>query len=142
MSVQGATPCPPLTLDSCWDLLARFATVPDPRRPRGIRHQVQTILAAAAAAVACGARSFAAIGEWAADAPQWVLEVLEARQSHGRWVAPHESTLRRTIQSFDAERLDAVISGWLAAQPAAAEAGPPTRGRGRGRQDGARGVAV
>lgn len=118
LSVQSVTPCPPLTEQSCTDLLARFAAVPDPRRPRGIRHQVQTILAIAAAAVVGGARSFAAIGEWATDAPQWVLAVLGARQDHmhGHLVAPHEATLRRTIQAFDAELLDAVISAWLAEQ--------------------------
>ncbi|MGH3448618.1 MAG: ISAs1 family transposase [Nocardioidaceae bacterium] len=112
-----------MTEDACRDLLARFAAVPDPRRPRGIRHQVQTILAVAAVAVVCGARSFAAIGEWAADAPQWVLSVLGARRHRlrGVLVAPHEATLRRTIQSFDAELLDGVISAWLAAQA------PPSR---------------
>lgn len=139
MSAQSVTPCPPLTEQSCTDLLARFAAVPDPRRPRGIRHQVQTILAIAAAAVVGGARSFAAIGEWATDAPQWVLAVLGARQDHmhGHLVAPHEATLRRTIQAFDAELLDAVISGWLAEQcatgsratlPAVAADGKTVRG--------------
>ena len=66
----------------------------------------------------CGERSFTAVGEWAADAPQWVLAVLGARRhrQHGGLVAPHEATLRRTIQAFDAELLDAVISAWLAAR--------------------------
>jgi hypothetical protein len=99
LSVQSVLPCPSLTEDSCRDLLARFAGVPDPRRARGIRHQAPTILAVAAAAVLCGARSFAAIGEWAADAPQWVLQVLGARRSwlRGCLITPHEATLRRTI---------------------------------------------
>lgn len=129
MSAQSATSCPPLTEERCRELLDRFAAVPDPRRARGVRHQVQTILAISATAVVCGARSFAAIGEWAADAPQWVLAVLGARRHdrHGALIAPHESTLRRTIQSFDADLLDAVINGWLAAQAPvpAAEAGLP-----------------
>ena len=118
MPAQSVMSCTPLTEQSCRDLLARFAEVPDPRRPRGIRHQVPTILSIAAAAVVCGARSFTAVGEWAADAPQWVLAVLGARRhrQHGGLVAPHEATLRRTIQAFDAELLDAVISAWLAAR--------------------------
>ena len=89
MPVQCAMPCPTLTEASFQDLLARFAAVRDPRHPRGIRHQVQTILAISAVAVVCGARSFAAVGEWAADAPQWVLEVVGARRHgvHGRFVA-------------------------------------------------------
>lgn len=118
MPVQCAMPCPPLTEDTCQDLLARFAAVHDPRHRRGIRHTVQVILAIAAVAVICGARSFAAIGEWARDAPQRVLEVVGARwhRLRGRFVAPHEATLRRTIQAFDAELLDAVICGWIAEQ--------------------------
>jgi len=118
LPVQCAMPCPPLTEDSFQDLLARFAAVRDPRHPRGIRHHVQAILAIAAVAVICGARSFAAIGEWAGDAPQWVLEVVGARwhQLQCRFVAPHEATLRRTIQAFDAELIDAVICGWIAQQ--------------------------
>src|ERR1035437_5875861 len=118
-------PCPSLTEDSFQDLLARFAAVHDPRHPRGIRHTVQVILAIAAVAVICGARSFAAIGEWACDAPQWVLEVVGARwhRLRGRFVAPHEATLRRTIQAFDAELLDAVICGWIAQQAGSKPAG-------------------
>jgi predicted transposase YbfD/YdcC len=127
LSAQSATPCPQLTEGSCQQLLARFAAVPDPRCARGIRHQVQTILAIAAAAVVCGARSFAAIGEWAADAPPWVLAALGARQHalRGVLIAPHEATLRRTIQAFDAELLDTVVSQWLAQQapPPAVDAG-------------------
>src|SRR5674476_301055 len=124
LSAQSVTPCPPLTERSCTDLLARFAAVPDPRRPRGIRHQVQTILAIAAAAVVGGARSFAAIGEWAADAPQWVLAVLGARQDHmhGHLVAPHEATLRRTPGSFAAVSPRAGQPGGRACGPG----GPPT----------------
>ncbi|MFF4598154.1 hypothetical protein [Amycolatopsis sp. NPDC001319] len=38
-----------------------------------------SILALAAVAVVAGARSFAAIGEWAADAPQHVLALLDTR---------------------------------------------------------------
>ena len=118
MPVQCAMPCPPLTDDSFQDLLARFAAVRDPRHPRGIRHSVQVILAIAAVAVICGARSFVAIGEWASDAPQWVLELVGARwhRLRGRFVAPHEATLRRTIQAFDAELLDGVICAWIAQQ--------------------------
>ena len=118
MPVQCAMPCPPLTDDSFQDLLARFAAVRDPRHPRGIRHSVQVILAIAAVTVICGARSFVAIGEWASDAPQWVLELVGARwhRLRGRFVAPHEATLRRTIQAFDAELLDGVICAWIAQQ--------------------------
>src|SRR4029453_11376495 len=49
-------------------LLTYLAAVPDPRAVRGRRHPLVAILAMAAAAVLAGARSIAAIAEWAAHA--------------------------------------------------------------------------
>jgi hypothetical protein len=61
--------------------LAEFlAWVPDRRRPRGRRHRLVTILLLTCAAVAAGSKSLAAIAEWAARAPQWVLEAAGARR--------------------------------------------------------------
>lgn len=48
-------------------LLDLLATVPDPRDPRGVRYRLSGMLAVAVTAVLAGARSFTAIGEWAAD---------------------------------------------------------------------------
>lgn len=48
-------------------VLAALGSVPDPRHWRGIRHPVAGILVIAVCAVASGARSFAAMAEWAAD---------------------------------------------------------------------------
>ncbi|WP_447002863.1 ISAs1 family transposase [Saccharothrix isguenensis] len=49
------------------DLRVFLDRVPDPRRRRGVRHSLTSILSVAAAAVAAGARSFAAIGAWSAS---------------------------------------------------------------------------
>lgn len=43
-------------------------SVPDPRKKRGVRHRFAAILFVSVCAVVSGARSFAAIAEWAADA--------------------------------------------------------------------------
>jgi DDE_Tnp_1-associated len=59
-------------------LLACLAAIPDPRARAGRRHPLVAILALAAAVVLAGAGSFAAIAEWAADAPQPVQAALGA----------------------------------------------------------------
>ncbi|WP_315863308.1 ISAs1 family transposase [Amycolatopsis sp. FBCC-B4732] len=111
-----------------------LALVPDPRKRRGVRHSLASVLALAAAAVAAGAGSFAAIGEWAADAPQRVLARLGARfdPRRDRHIAPDEATVRRVLSGIDGDRLDAAISGWITttadAPPAIAVDGKSLRG--------------
>ena len=102
------------------DLRVYLARVPDPRRPRGVRHRLEAILGIAAVAVAAQARSLVAIGGlvairgWAADAPGWVLALLGIRPDRkGRYVAPDESTVRRVLAAIDGDVLDAAISAWI-----------------------------
>jgi hypothetical protein len=74
----------------CRSLLDDLATITDPRQRRGRQHPLGTVLAVAVAAVLAGARSLAAIGEWAADAPGPVLAALGARRDPltGAWQHP------------------------------------------------------
>jgi DDE family transposase len=99
-------------------LLAYLATVSDPRTRAGRRHSLVAILVLAAAAVLAGARSIAAIAEWAADAPQPVRAALGTRRDpltgHWVWAVPSETTIRRTLARLDAEALAAAIGAWLA----------------------------
>jgi len=99
-------------------LLARLAALPDPRKPRGVRHRVAQILAVGVLAVICGARSFTAIGECAGELSQEALSRLGARRSPrtGKLVAPSEATVRRTVKRIDAGALDRVVGEWLLAQ--------------------------
>lgn len=53
--------------DSRKGLLAALESVPDPRKGRGVRHRFSAILFVSICAVLSGARSFAAIAEWAAE---------------------------------------------------------------------------
>jgi predicted transposase YbfD/YdcC len=96
-------------------LLTYLATITDPRTRAGRRHPLAAILVLAAAAVLAGARSIAAIAEWAADAPQPVRAALGTRRDPltGRWVVPTETTIRRTLARLDAEPLAAAIGAWL-----------------------------
>jgi hypothetical protein len=76
------------------------------------------VLLAAVAAVLAGARSFAAVGEWVADAPPQVLAALGVRRDPlaGRFEPPDEATIRRVLETVDAAALDAAVGFWLAAQ--------------------------
>lgn len=98
-------------------LLLALSAVPDPRKRRGVRYRLACLLAVAAAAVLAGARSFAAIGEWATDAPQEVLAALGARwcPRTGRYVPPDEATVRRALQTVDTDQLDRAVAAWLLA---------------------------
>jgi hypothetical protein len=88
---------------------------PDPRAVGGRRHRLVTILRLAAAAVLAGARSIAAIAEWAADSPQPVRAALGARQQAlGCFAVPAEATIRRTLARLDADALAGAIGAWLA----------------------------
>ena len=90
-------------------LLELLASVPDPRRPRGVRHSLPGLLAVALAAVVSGARSFAAIGQWAGDADADLLAALGIRRGRG----PSESAIRRAFGRLDASKLDAVLGAWM-----------------------------
>jgi predicted transposase YbfD/YdcC len=89
-------------------LLDLLAQVPDPRKRRGRRHCLAGLLAVGIAAVVAGSRSFAAIGQWAADAGPEVLAGLGA----GRGAA-EESTFRRAFALVSADVLDQVLGAWL-----------------------------
>lgn len=89
-------------------LLETLARVPDPRKPRGIRHGLPGVLAVGLAAVVAGARSFVAIAEWAADATP---EVLAQLGMFGK--APSESTIRRCLQRLAPDQLDRLIGAWM-----------------------------
>ncbi len=88
-------------------LLDLLATVPDPRDPRGVRYRLSGMLAVAVTAVLAGARSFTAIGEWAADLSSQQLSGL------GLGCAPEESTLRKLFARLGADALDRVLGAWL-----------------------------
>ena len=77
------------------DLLTLFRAVPDPRDPRGVRHPLGVILAVGLGAVLAGARSFAAIGEWAADQSGEVITALGGSGAN----RPTESTIPGLLTS-------------------------------------------
>jgi predicted transposase YbfD/YdcC len=89
-------------------LLGLLAQVPDPRKKRGRRHALAGLLAVGIAAVIAGSRSFAAIGQWAADAGPEALAALGAARGPA-----DESTFRRAFALVSADVLDRVLGAWL-----------------------------
>ncbi|UQA98077.1 transposase family protein [Streptomyces halobius] len=72
-----------------------------PASPASRRHPFPAVLLVAASAVVAGARSFAAIGQWAAHAPQQTRARLGARlvASLNVRLAPSTATIRRVINA-------------------------------------------
>jgi hypothetical protein len=122
-AVSATVSLPDPALESC------LAAVPDPRRPRGVRHSLTSLLMASVAAVLAGARSFTAIGEWVADAPPQAMAALGIRRDPltGRFEPPDEATIRRVLEAVDADALDAAVGSWFARRAAGQAAGPGRR---------------
>ena len=105
-------------------LVEVFGGVPDPRKARGVRHGVAAILLLGACAVLTGARSFAAIGEYAHDTGRTILD----RLGMGA-VVPHACTIRRVLSDLDPDAVEAAMRTWVQAQLAQTSApdGVPAR---------------
>jgi len=101
-----------LPLEGQGGLFKILCGVPDPRKRRGVRHAIQSLLATSICAVLAGARSFASMEEWAREQSRETLKRLGSKR--GR--APSERTYRRTFASIDVEDLDRRTGGWIAEQ--------------------------
>lgn len=84
-------------------------SIPDPRKPRGIRHGLTGILALAVCAVLTGAKSFAEIAEWAADTGRGPLAKAGIK-------VPHVTTIQRVLARVDGDIFDTAFGAWIIAQ--------------------------
>lgn len=101
-----------LPLEGDGGLMDLLKTIVDPRKPRGVRHPVVTVVAIGVCAALSGVRSFTAIGEWAQGLSREGLRRLGSK----RWKPPSEPTIRRVLQQLDANEADAKIGQWVAGQ--------------------------
>jgi predicted transposase YbfD/YdcC len=102
-------------------LLEALAQVPDPRDPRGVRYDLVPVLAVAVCATLAGARSYAAIAEWAGDAGPGLRAGLGLPGT-----VPDLVTIWRVLTAVDAAALDRALGCWVTARLAARRA-PGTR---------------
>src|SRR4051794_13047348 len=94
----------PLSAGASILLVQALTVVPDPRRRRGRRHGLQSVLLLALQAVMAGASSWVAIAQWAATAPQ-ALSVCGP--------APSASTFRRALTAVDVTAVEAALTTWV-----------------------------
>jgi len=106
-------------------LIDVLKTVVDPRKPRGVRHPVVTVVAIAVCAALSGARSFTAIAEWAEGLSRDALKRLGSK----RWKPPSEPTIRRVLQQLNANTVDSRIGQWILSQHPVAGQGVAVDGK-------------
>jgi predicted transposase YbfD/YdcC len=92
------------------------ARLTDPRKPRGIRHRLSSLVSVLVAGVACGYTSVLAIAGAAAGWDQEVLAAHGTRRSPrtGAFEPPSASTLGRLPALLDAGELEAGLTAWVA----------------------------
>src|SRR5215217_7984187 len=89
-------------------LVEALALTPDPRARRGVRYPFAVLLAVAVCAVMAGARSFAAVADWAVDLPA------QQRSQLGLTGAvPDPVTFWRVLTRVDAAGLQQALGAWL-----------------------------
>jgi len=97
------------------NLLECFAAVPDPRDPRGIRHQMAAVLALCTAAVLCGNTAIEDVTAWVHAAPQEMLAAAGCRRGPlGACVPPHPDTVVRIFTGLGAQALACHAGAYLA----------------------------
>src|SRR6266566_4786450 len=110
LGAAGAAPEPA----SLREVLA--ARLTDPRKPRGIRHRLASLVSVLVAGVACGYSSVLAIAGAAAGWDQEVLAGHGCRRNPvtGLHEPPSASTLGRLPALLEADELEAGLSAWAA----------------------------
>ena len=115
--------CPVSTprLDSLWEWFYKLMT--DPRDPRGVRHNLASLLVLIALAVVAGCKGVHAIAQFAQSLNHAQRRRLRCRPHWGRpreYDVPSERTFRRLLKRVDPEELKKVVTGWMAAEDKAA----------------------
>jgi hypothetical protein len=102
-----------LTAAQLYALPAFFRDVPDPR-DKARCHNLTTVLALAAGAYLCGARSFLAMTEWAEGLAQVARRELGCRYEDKQYHVPSILVFRRVLQRIDRRHLQQALDRWNA----------------------------
>lgn len=103
-------------------LLSFLDEIPDPRGRNGRQHPLSAVLALACCAILCGARSYAAIAQWAHDHDIALMHRLGFTRR-----PPRAGGIRKVLMAIDPAALEAALSRWaeaLSGRITAADEGP------------------
>ena len=87
-------------------LYAGFCELPDPRKARGKRYRLETMLTLIVLAKVCGEDKPSGIAEWAQHRLEWLCEVLNLE----RKTMPHRSSYERVLDGVSWEELEQLVS--------------------------------
>lgn len=111
-------PAVPITtgqMDSLWAFV--YANLTDPRKPRGVRHPIASVVCVATLAVAAGCQAPHAIAEFAQSLNHGQRRRLRCRPRRGKpreFDVPCERTFRRLLKMICPEQLRQSFSAWMA----------------------------
>ena len=114
-------PCPVPTdrLHSLWERFRDHLT--DPRKPKGKRHQLASILSIVALAVCAGCKGPHAIAEFAQSLNHGQRRRLRCRprpNARRQYDVAGERTFRRLLRKVDVEKLKGILVDWMAQEDA------------------------
>ena len=93
-------------------LPAFFSDIPDPRRKKGRRHSLPTVLSISVAAVLCGMVGYKAIASWAQDLGQKARARFRCRYRNDHYLIPSRTTIRDVLIRVDPVALDNALQKW------------------------------
>ena len=88
-------------------LLAHLSAIPDPRSRHGRQHSLSAVLAMVCCAIMCGARSYSAIAQWAANQDIRLIHRLGFTRT-----PPKLGGVRKVLMAIDPDAFETALSRW------------------------------
>ena len=96
------------------ELLSHFSNIPDPRKPRGIRHELSDIVIISILAVICGANTYSQIHQYALAQEGWLSTFLRLPSK-----IPSQDTFERIFALLNPEARQTRFLQWTKTPPSA-----------------------